>query len=131
MKTDMHYGAPAGVFRQAQIFRNNPTPAEAALWEHLRKNQMKFRFRRQHPIWMYVVDFYCHFLRLVIEVDGGIHEEPDSQLYDEERNQNIIGFGIHILRFTNEQVLFDMDTVLSEIAHTIDKLKYLSKSSRV
>ena len=128
MKTNMHFGARPGVFRQAQILRNNPTRAEGVLWEQLRKNYLKFRFRRQHPIWEYVVDFYCHPLRLIVEVDGGIHENQEIQLKDKERTQHLIGFGLHILRFTNEQVLFDLDSVMSEILHTIDKLKYQPKS---
>ena len=125
MKTTMHYGASPGVFRQAQILRNNPTKAEAYLWSYLRKNQMKQKFRRQHPTWEYVVDFYCHKLRFVIEIDGGVHEEIDIIENDKERTQNLLSLGLHILRFSNEQVLFDINFVLSEIAHKIQELQLL------
>jgi very-short-patch-repair endonuclease len=127
----MHYGAPPGVFRQAQLLRNNPTAAEAKLWSYLRKNQLKHKFRRQHPTWIYVVDFYCHKLRFVIEIDGGIHEESEVQENDIERTQNLIALGLQILRFSNEQVLFDIDFVLSEIAHKIEELKQLSYSRKI
>ena len=125
MKTNMHFGASPGLFRQAQILRNNPTPAEAKLWKYLRKNQTKFRIRRQHPIYKFIADFYCHRLRLIIEVDGGIHEDIETKIADDERSEILYGFGLHIIRFSNEQVLYDIDFVLSEIAFTIDKLKYL------
>ena len=121
----MHFGALPGLFRQAQILRNNPTKAELVLWHHLRKNQMKYKFRRQHPIWKYVVDFYCHPLRLVIEIDGGIHEEKEIEIYDSERTSDLLGLGLHIIRFSNEQVLFDIDFVWSEIFKTIEQLKPL------
>lgn len=124
----MHYGAPPGVFRQAQLLRNNPTEAEALLWKYLRKNQLKQKFRRQHPTWMYVVDFYCHYLRFVIEIDGGIHEQQEVADLDKERHENLSSLGLHIIRFTNEQVLFDINFVLSEIAHKIDELKQLRHS---
>ncbi len=125
MKTTMHYGASPGVFRQAQLLRNNPTEAEAKLWKYLRKNQLKHKFRRQHPTWMYVVDFYCHKLRLVIEIDGGIHKEQEVFENDKDRTENLLGLGLHIIRFSNEQVLSDIDLVLSEIAHKIGELKIL------
>lgn len=80
----MHFGATPGVFRQAQWLSNNPTKAEIVLWGYLRKHQMKNKFRRQHPIWNYVVDFYCHYLKLVIEIDGGIHEDSDAIIKDLE-----------------------------------------------
>jgi guanylate kinase len=125
MKTDMHYGASPEIFRRAKELRKNPTKAEAALWQHLRKNQIGRRFRRQHPTWLYVVDFYCHPLRLVIEVDGGVDEDPEEQINDKEKTENLVSLGLHIIRFSNEQVLFDIDNVLSAIAHKMNALKQL------
>jgi len=122
MKTDMHYGASPAIFKLARYLRKNPTKAEAVLWQHLRKNKMGRRFRRQHPTWIYVVDFYCHPLRLVIEVDGGVHEDPEEQINDKEKTENLESLGLHIIRFSNEQVLFDIDNTLSKIA---DKMKEL------
>lgn len=125
MKTDMHYGASPAIFKLARYLRKNPTKAEAVLWHHLRKNQMGRRFRRQHPAWKYVVDFYCHPLRLVIEVDGGVHEDPEEQINDKEKTENLESLGLHIIRFSNEQVLFDIDNTLSKIADKIKDLELL------
>jgi cyclase len=69
----MHYGATKITFQFAEKLRNNLTPAEKMLWYQLSKNALGHRFRCQHPIWRYVVDFYCHPVKLVIEVDGTIH----------------------------------------------------------
>ena len=91
MKTNMHFGAYPGIFAYAKTLRNNPTRAEKVLWSHLRKHQTKYRFRRQHPMWKYVVDFYCHFLKLVIEIDGEIHLEEEVQLKDEEKETDLPG----------------------------------------
>ena len=125
MKTDMHYGASPVIFKIARQLRKNPTKAEAFLWEYLRKNQMGRRFRRQHPTWLYVVDFYCHPLRLIIEIDGGIHEEAEQQINDKEKTENLESLGLHIIRFSNEQVLFDIDNTLSLIAAKMTELRYL------
>ena len=120
MKTDMHYGASPTIFKIARQLRKNPTKAEAFLWEYLRKNQMGRRFRRQHPTWL-----YCHPLRLVIEIDGGIHEEAEQQIIDKEKTENLESLGLHIIRFSNEQVLFDIDNTLSLIAAKMTELRYL------
>ena len=125
MKTDMHYGATPAIFKIARELRKNPTKAEEFLWQQLRKNQMGRRFRRQHPTWLYVVDFYCHPLRLVIEIDGGIHEEAEQQIIDKEKTENLESLGLHIIRFSNEQVLFDIDNTLSTIADKMTELKHL------
>ncbi|MBL0008828.1 MAG: endonuclease domain-containing protein [Saprospiraceae bacterium] len=121
----MHYGASPAIFKIARQLRKNPTKAEAFLWEYLRKNQMGRRFRRQHPTWLYVVDFYCHPLRLIIEIDGGIHEEAEQQINDKEKTENLESLGLHIIRFSNEQVLFDIDNTLSLIAAKMTELRYL------
>ncbi len=123
MKTSMHYGATPTIFRYARELRKNPTKAEMILWQYLRKHQMGQRFRRQHPIWLFVADFYCHRLMFIIEVDGGVHEEEKTQILDKEKSEYIENLGIHILRVSNEQVLFDIDNTLSKIAATINQLK--------
>jgi very-short-patch-repair endonuclease len=123
MKTNMHFGAYPAIFIYAKRLRHHPTKAEELLWAYLRKNQMGYRFRRQHPMWKYVADFYCHFLKLVIEIDGGIHEEEEVQQQDEERENDIRNLGLEMIRFTNEEVLFDIDSVLSRIYEKIDEIK--------
>ena len=82
----MHLGAYGKLFQYARQLRENPTPAEQLLWERLRGNQTGYKFRRQHPLDKYVVDFYCLALKLAIEVDGPIHLDPSKKLEDENKD---------------------------------------------
>ncbi len=68
----MNFGASNRIFANAKALRNKQTPAEEKIWEYIRNNKLGFRFRRQHPMANYVVDFYCHKLNMVIEIDGEI-----------------------------------------------------------
>jgi len=113
---DMHYGASAKIFEQAKILRNNMTKAEKLLWDYLsRKQLMGFKFRRQHPIADFIVDFYCHIAKLVIELDGEIHNNKEQKDYDKARTEELEEFGIKIIRFDNEEILKDIDKVLGII----------------
>ncbi len=96
------------------------TPAERALWQRLRRKQLDgWRFRRQHPVGNFVVDFFCAQARLVVEVDGPIHLR--QQGYDEERIQLLDELkGYRVLRFTNEQVMNDIEIVLEEIRRALN-----------
>ncbi|MDQ1332945.1 MAG: hypothetical protein QG576_980 [Bacteroidota bacterium] len=77
---DMYFGAKPELFRLAQKMRNKPTKAEKILWEKLKQFRKDgYTFRRQHPIDIFIVDFYCHKLKLVIEVDGEIHSGQQAQ----------------------------------------------------
>jgi very-short-patch-repair endonuclease len=90
------------------------TYAEKLLWEKLKGKQIcDIRFRRQHPIEYYIADFYCHKARLVIELDGKIHENQAE--YDDGRSAEIEKYGIKVIRFTNEQVESEIDNVISKI----------------
>jgi very-short-patch-repair endonuclease len=123
IEKDMFFGAKAELFALAIQMRKNPTDAERAMWEMLRNfRHMGFPFRRQHPIEFYVADFYCHKLRLVIEVDGEIHINKDIQNHDEGRTGEMERFGIKVLRFTNSQILNDGDLVVEKIKSTIKEL---------
>ena len=68
MSTEMHYGASKQIFQYAEALRKNMTVAEKIIWERLSKNQLAVRIRRQHPIWKYIADYYCHELKFVIEI---------------------------------------------------------------
>ena len=93
------------------------------MWKILRKfRQSGFPFRRQHPIEFYIADFYCHKLKLVIEVDGEIHTEKEIKNHDEGRTGELERFGIKVLRFTNDQILHDCDLVVEKINATIKEL---------
>jgi len=106
----------------ARHMRKHPTQAEDALWQRLRKRQVKgFRFRRQHAIGPYIADFYCFEASLVIEVDGGIHDEPSQAEYDEERQQYLESLDLRVLRFTNAQVINNADAVVEVIGNWLAK----------
>lgn len=92
---DMFFDAKSEVFDLALRLRKNPTEAEKTMWEILRKfRKSGFPFRRQHPIEFYIADFYCHKLKLVIEVDGEIHSENEVRNHDESRTGEMDRFGI-------------------------------------
>jgi len=102
----MFYGAKPIIFERAKVLRENPTIAEIALWNILKKNQMLgLRFKQQHPINIFIADFYCHAIKLVIEVDGGIHDTEDNKDYDQNRTDELKNYGITVIRFSNEEVL--------------------------
>jgi very-short-patch-repair endonuclease len=96
--------------------RNNPTQAEAFLWGYLKNKQFEGRkFRRQSSIKSFIVDFYCPEENLVIELDGDFHFDEKAMKDDERRTQKLKEEGIEVIRFENQEVLLNLDTVLSEI----------------
>lgn len=95
--------------------RENATLAEQMLWEELKKSQLGHKFLRQHIIGDYIVDFLCRHEGLVIEVDGGYHAERQQQEDDEIRSAWLRSVGYRVIRFTNEEVLFDIESVTNEI----------------
>ena len=119
----MFYGAEPFLFKLAKEQRNNPTRAEQFLWEYLKNNKLGVKFRRQHPVFKYIADFYCHELRLIIEVDGDYHRDSVQTEYDEFRSEDINDFGIKVIRFNNEQVLNDIQLVINQIKQEIILLK--------
>ena len=103
---------------RARELRHTATPAEKVLWEALRSNQLGVHFRRQHPVGIFILDFYCPAHQLVIEVDGGIHDAPEGQQRDHKRTAWIRLHGCRVLRFRNEVVLTDLPHVLAAIRAT-------------
>ena len=95
--------------------RKNATVAEDILWEYLRKKDFGEKFLRQHIIGDYIVDFVSRKSGLVIEVDGGYHSEPRQQADDMLREQYLEKMGYHVIRFTNDDVLYDIDNVIEQI----------------
>jgi very-short-patch-repair endonuclease len=99
--------------------RHDPTPAESILWKALRGRQLAgFKFRRQHPIDRFIVDFYCADAHLVIEVDGDIHTYTEDE--DAIRQQFIESRGLHVLRFRNQQIEDDLNNVLDAIHSVLE-----------
>jgi very-short-patch-repair endonuclease len=96
--------------------RKKMTPAEAVLWENLRGRRCGgFKFRRQQVVEGFIADFYCEVSQLVVEVDGGIHADPEVKSNDEHREKVFKARGIGTIRFSNEQVFESVDNVLNEI----------------
>jgi len=105
----------------ARHLRREATPAEQKLWQHLRnRNLFGLKFRRQQPIGHFIVDFYCHEHKLIIEVDGGIHER--KQRYDEARTRWLEQQDCRVIRFKNEDVIFNVEAVLNKIARLCGKV---------
>jgi len=115
MKKKMFYGADRIIFENAKALRNNLTHEEKVLWGILKYRFPDHKFRRQHPISDYVADFYCHKLKLVIEVDGSIHLLEENQKLDQLRQNNLENLGITVFRFTNQQVRHQIKSVLAKI----------------
>ena len=127
IEKNMFFGAKPELFTLALQMRKNPTEAERAMWNILRKfRHSGFPFRRQHPIEFYIADFYCHNLRLVIEVDGDIHIEKEIKNHDEVRTGELERYGIKVIRFTNNQNLQDSNLVVEKIKATIKELAITS-----
>ena len=101
--------------QRAKELRRQMTEEERILWQHLRANRLHgFHFRRQQIIDGFIVDFYCHAAGLVVELDGGVHQQQTD--YDSERDKILSGRGLRILRFDNEEIRRDLASVLNRIA---------------
>ena len=111
----MHDGATPSVFRNAARLRATMTETEIKLWEYLKSKPMGFKFRRQHPIPGHVLNFYCHKLKLSIEIDGGYHLKSEQSLKDEQRTTYLKNIGISEIRYTNDEVLNEYKIVLESI----------------
>ena len=111
----MFYGAIPATFERVKWLRKNSTEAENVLWEIVKGKQLGSKFRRQHPVAQYIVDFYCHQYRLIIELDGEYHLEAEQQRKDEERQKVLEDYGLTILRFTNEEVFINSSEVIQKI----------------
>jgi very-short-patch-repair endonuclease len=117
----MFYGAKPVTFERARLMRENMTDGELALWARLKQNQLGVRFKPQHPVAFFIVDFYCHELQLALEVDGPIH--AFQRQYDESRSDEIQKYGIQVLRFTDYQVKNDLEKVIEIIRNEINALR--------
>jgi very-short-patch-repair endonuclease len=115
MKYPFHRKARGILFNHARHHRHFNTEAERVLWQHLRGGKLGFKFRRQHPIGSYIVDFYCHDCNLVVEADGLIHLKNDNPQYDRERTEFLSHLGLTVLRYSNSDILERTETVLSQI----------------
>lgn len=95
--------------------RKEPTQAEDCLWQALRNSKLGYKFRRQHPIHVYIADFICLDKKLIVEVDGGCHDDANQQYLDEQRTRDLQSLGFSVIRFTNEEVLYHINEVVEKI----------------
>ncbi|WP_250434131.1 endonuclease domain-containing protein [Hanstruepera flava] len=104
-----------------QELRKNLTPAEAFLWTHIKSRQLKGkRFTKQHSIKNYIVDFYCASEKLIIELDGEVHNNPVAQEYDNIRSSHLENLGYTVIRFENKLVFENLPSVLKEITSNFE-----------
>jgi very-short-patch-repair endonuclease len=108
------------LLERAREFRQPQTPAETTLWQHLRNRNLIYKFRRQHPIDRFIIDFYCAEARLCIEIDGGSHFETEQAKYDAVRTKFLEQMGYKVIRFTNEAVRYNIHAVVDEIIKQIE-----------
>lgn len=111
----------------AKFMRHTATDAEHLMWQILRaKRFMNLKFRRQHVIEPYIVDFYCHEIGLVIELDGSQHGTDDAMEYDAERTKFLEALGLRVVRYWNSDVLGRVDVVLEDLSQRCFELKNTS-----
>ena len=108
-----HHRVKPELLQCARSLRQPQTAAERKLWARLRDKQIGFKFRRQHPIYRFIVDFYCAACRLVVEIDGDSH--VDQVEYDEARTEWLNMHGYRVIRFFNSDVLHNLEGVLETI----------------
>ena len=136
---DIHYNyqtaepAVYGLLKKyVKEHRENSTPAENVLWHLLRGRQLDgYKFRRQHIIGSYIADFVCLSKKLIVEVDGLIHQIPENKISDAERAAELNRYGFAVIRFTNEEVIRDTDSVLSAIVYKLNKTTSKETDSKV
>jgi type I restriction system adenine methylase HsdM len=121
---------PPELLRLARTLRHNSADAENLMWNLLRGRQIAgAKFRRQHPLEPYVLDFYCHELKLAIELDGGQHNEPAGRAHDKQRDGFVARQGIRTLRFWNNQVLAETEAVLEAVHQAVVESEAAGPSS--
>jgi very-short-patch-repair endonuclease len=118
----IYFGAGPELLRFAGDLRKAMTPAEKVLWKRLRNKQVKgFRFRRQHALKDFVVDFFCYDAMLVIEIDGEVHDDPRQNERDFQSTNILKRLGIREIRIKNEEVLNQTDYVINKIESALCK----------
>ncbi len=114
------------LLQYAPEMRHPQTPAEATLWRALRDRRVKYKFRRQHPIDNFIIDFYCAQARLCIEIDGDSHLAVDRKEYDAARTVYLEERGYQVIRFTNNDVRYNLEAVVAAIVRAIENMVYPS-----
>jgi len=119
IEKSMYYGAKPITIAAAKILRDNLTTCEKLLWERVKQKQIcGLRFRRQHPIDFFIADFYCHEAKLVVELDGEIHNQQKE--YDDGRSAEMEKYSIKVIRFTNSEIENKIEEVIKRIENEIN-----------
>ena len=117
----MKYGKKSSskLISNAKTLRKGQTRAESILWNELRNRRLEgLKFRRQHPVNDFILDFYCPQASIGIEVDGSIHDISEQKEYDIERHNSLNNLGIHLIRFTNNDIYDGLERVIEIIRIT-------------
>jgi len=123
-KLTMYQNASKHLMNRATALRERETKAEQAFWELVIENQIKgYKFRRQHALSFYVVDFYCHKLQLVIELDGNIHDLEEVIERDASRQKAIESLGLRVYRFSNSEVLDQPSQLIQNLLRIIEEIE--------
>jgi cyclase len=122
MESKMHGGAQKPLFQMAREHRNNSTHAEEVLWGYLKTKPFGIKSRRQHPYSVYILDFYCHSLKFVIEVDGSIHNLEEVKRNDIERQRLLEKDGMNVIRFSNEEIPGSFENAKDTINSIVQKM---------
>lgn len=115
------FNNPSSLESVRKNLRRNSTDSEKFLWSKVKQSQLGFKFRRQHGIGPYILDFYCPRKKLAIELDGSQHNSPEGRQYDQERTEYLNSIGIKILRFWNGEVSKNIKLVLEIIWRELNK----------
>jgi len=126
----MHNGARPNVFSNAVKLREQMTEPEIRLWEYLKSKPQGFKFRRQHPIGIYILDFYCHKLRISIEIDGDYHLTKKQKEKDANRTAYLTELGIKEHRYTNEEILNSFDKSVTDIENIMSAASLQGQGER-
>lgn len=127
--TSNNFGYNRKLKKLASKNRKKATKAEACLWKYaLSRKQTGFTFKRQRPVLRYIADFMCQELKLIIEVDGSSHDQEEVIIKDIKRQKELESFGFTVLRFSNEEVLENMDDVKKVISELVEELGSRSSS---
>src|SRR6187402_2856064 len=120
---NLHKEAIGKLYQYGRELRQELTQAEKMLWAELRNRKLNgLKFRRQHPLDKFIVDFYCNEKKLVVELDGDVHDEKINKEYDEARTAMLAGLNVIVLRFKNEDVTSNLKGVLRKISDAADML---------
>jgi|GEM_PF-616290 very-short-patch-repair endonuclease len=127
MKKTLRYSElpkyPKGAIGRARYLRNNMTKHELIVWRYIREKQLGVKFKRQVPINRYIVDFFSLEIGLVIEIDGGHHYDPKITKKDKVRTNDLLNWGLTVIRYNNDEVLTNIEGVINSIGEKVDELK--------